>query len=211
MHSSVVRYSDAELQEFHILVQKKLDKAKRQLEDLVDQILEITENADSDYGTDYFDDSSTHSNLEMLNNMAIHQRKYIRELENALLRIQNKTYGICMVSGELIDKRRLMAVPTTTKSLHAKNGQLPKAEPVPDLSEEEMEAQPKPAVKRAPQIITKVIRRSSQTPKVSAPKDDEEFYIDEDLFIDDNDNDEDDLSLEGLEDLIEDESQNIDF
>jgi RNA polymerase-binding transcription factor DksA len=66
------------------------------------------------------DDSSMNAELDMLNNMAIRQRKYIKELENASIRIQNKVYGICMISGDLIDKRRLTAVPTTTKSLAAK-------------------------------------------------------------------------------------------
>lgn len=116
-----VRYSDEELAEFRQLIETKWEEAQNQLQTLQEQILEITENAGDEHGGDWMDDSNVNNDVEMLNTMAIRQRKYIKDLENALVRIKNKTYGICVITGELIDKRRLMAVPTTTKSVMAKS------------------------------------------------------------------------------------------
>ena len=67
------------------------------------------------------DDSNVNTEMEYLNDMAIRQRKLIQDLENALVRIKNKTYGICVISGELIDKQRLLVQPIATKSVAAKN------------------------------------------------------------------------------------------
>lgn len=115
------RYSDAELAEFKEIIDKKLEKAKEEFTYLQEQILEITANSGDDHGGDWMDDSTTNNDMEFLNNMAIRQRKYIQDLENALVRIRNRSYGICMVTGELIDKRRLRVVPTATKSVEVKN------------------------------------------------------------------------------------------
>ena len=120
-NGEVRRYSDEALAEFKVIVEQKLQNAQEQLQKLQLQILEVTENTADEYGGDWVDDSSVNNEMEMLNNMAIRQRKYVQDLQNALLRIKNKTYGICVVTGELIDRRRLMAVPTTTKSLEAKS------------------------------------------------------------------------------------------
>ncbi len=117
---NTTRYPDSELQEFKVLLETKLEHSKTQLEELKKQIIETSENTGDDYGGDWVDDSSNSTNMDMLNNMALRQQKYIQELTNALMRIENKVYGICVVTGELIDKRRLLAVPTTTKSLDAK-------------------------------------------------------------------------------------------
>lgn len=117
---NITRYSDEDLEEFRALVQKKLDQTQEQLESLQSQIIEISENSSDDHGGDWVDDSSTNNDMEMLNNMAIRQRKYLQDLTNAMMRIQNRVYGVCVITGELIDKRRLLAVPTTTKSLTAK-------------------------------------------------------------------------------------------
>ena len=142
---TTVRYSDADLEEFRAIVEKKLETAKDELGYLQDQILEITENSGDDHGGDWMDDSSTNNDIEFLNNMAIRQRKYIQDLENALVRIKNKTYGICMVTGTLIDKRRLLAVPTATKSVEAKTAQAAEApkliekKPVPAEVKEKVE------------------------------------------------------------------------
>ena len=114
------RYADQELSVFRELINAKLATAKEQVGKLQQQLIETTQNASDAHGTDWVDDSSLQAELEMLNNMAIRQSKYLKELENALTRIRNKTYGICVITGELIDKRRLMAVPTTTKSVAAK-------------------------------------------------------------------------------------------
>ena len=122
MANTVVRYSDAELKEFKALIESKLEIAQTQQNSLQEQIMEIAENSGDDYGVDWVDDSNTGNDVEMLNNMAIRQRRYIQDLQNALIRIRNKVYGVCTVTGELIDKKRLMAVPTTTKSVAAKTG-----------------------------------------------------------------------------------------
>ena len=114
------RYPDSELQKFKTLLESKLEHSKTQLEDLKAQIIETSENTGDDYGGDWVDDSSNSANMDMLNNMALRQQKYVQELMNALMRIENKVYGICIVTGDLIDKKRLLAVPTTTKSLDAK-------------------------------------------------------------------------------------------
>lgn len=196
--TSTKRYSDTELEEFRVLIQGKLDTAREQLEQLQSQIFEITENSDDEYGSDWMDDSSINNEIEILNDMAIRQRKYIQDLENALVRIKNKTYGICVVSGELIDKKRLLAVPTTTKSIAAKNAEQTVA-PAPkpssssslDAGMEEMsedsdlgESSPAPKKSRptTPIIIDKVIRKSptSNAPKKPAPpkeEDDDDFDL----------------------------------
>lgn len=117
---NLTRYSDEDLEEFRMLVAKRLEQTEEQLESLESQIMEISENSSDDHGGDWVDDSSTNNDIEMLNNMAIRQRKYLVDLNNAMMRIKNKVYGVCQITGELIDKRRLLAVPTTTKSLTAK-------------------------------------------------------------------------------------------
>lgn len=197
-----IRYADEELNEFRLLIESKLEEAKKQLDTLQEQILEITEIAGDEHGGDWMDDSNVNNDVEMLNTMAIRQRKYIKDLENALVRIKNKTYGICVVTGELIDKRRLMAVPTTTKSVLAKNEEQKQAEektvvvptktPYIKTDDGESEALPAPAPAAAPatpKIITRVIRKSSSAPKPakSVAHDDEDFDFGnmEDNFEDD--------------------------
>ncbi len=210
MSNTVVRYSDAELQEFKALIEGKLEKAQTQLDSLREQILEIAENSGDDHGVDWVDDSSTGNDVEMLNNMAIRQRRYIQDLQNALIRIRNKAYGICTVTGELIDKKRLRAVPTTTKSLAAKTQPSVSTRPASPKDEEDDENEdktkrkpPKPAKNK---VITRVIRKSA-APKPSRPVDlddeEEDFYDDDIDGLEDND-------LISLEDLQEDEDTDID-
>lgn len=112
------RYSDKELAEFRIIIEEKLAKAKREFATINDELLEIESN-DSNRFND-INESSLSYERDYLSKMAGRQDRFIRDLENALLRIKNKTYGICIVTGELIDKRRLKAVPHTTKSIRAK-------------------------------------------------------------------------------------------
>jgi len=112
---TINRYSAIDLEEFRLAIEKKLNKAERQLPSLDAQILDATENKD-----DLMDNSSDSNDLEMLQIMANRQRNNISDLRNALQRVDNKSYGICVVTGEMIDKRRLLAVPTTTKSLLGK-------------------------------------------------------------------------------------------
>ncbi|MBK8654143.1 MAG: TraR/DksA family transcriptional regulator [Haliscomenobacter sp.] len=169
-HNEVVRYSDADLEEFRILIETKLERAEKHLAELQEQILEITENTSDEHGGDWVDDSSINNDVEMLNNMAIRQRMHIQDLDNALVRIKNKSYGICSITGQLIDKRRLLAVPTTTKSLAAKVAEQAappidkKEKPEPPVQEEKKPApQEKPGTTK--RIITTVIRKSSSAKK----------------------------------------------
>lgn len=163
MNDTLVRYSDEELAEFRNVIEEKLTDARQQLDMFRNQILEVTENASDDYGGDWMDDSSINSEVEMLNNMAIRQQKFIQDLEHALIRINNKTYGICSISGRLIDKRRLLAVPTTTKSVIAKQEER--------LREEEKSVvQPTktPYIKQAPSIVK--IRKAAAPAKKATEK-----------------------------------------
>lgn len=214
MENEVVRYSDAELDEFKVLIETKLERASTHLSGLQEQILEITENTSDEHGGDWVDDSSINNDVEMLNNMAIRQRMYIQDLENALVRIKNKTYGICSLTGQLIDKRRLLAVPTTTKSLAAKV-----AEQVPTPERKERVEIEKPVVEKKPvekkpvekRITTTIIRKSSSAGKKKSVEiedledEDDELGIGKDMFFDD---DQDILygAVSDLEDDLEDTS-----
>lgn len=117
-----LRYSDKELAEFRDLINDKLEKARVQLKSLHSQLLEINNNSASGKLGDW-EEGNDASEREYLANMAERQQRFIRDLENALGRIENKTYGICIVTGNKIDKKRLMLVPHTTKSVEAKKAQ----------------------------------------------------------------------------------------
>jgi RNA polymerase-binding transcription factor DksA len=117
------RYSEEELKEFEGLIHKKLDKARDEY-----RILKETLNRNNDEGTDatsggntkVLEDGAETAEKENLSQLAARQQKYIMNLENALVRIKNGTYGICSVTGKLIPKERLIAVPHTTQSIEAK-------------------------------------------------------------------------------------------
>jgi RNA polymerase-binding transcription factor DksA len=117
------RYSEEELNEFETLIHKKLDKARDEY-----RILKETLNRNNDEGTDatsggntkVLEDGAETAEKENLSQLAARQQKYIMNLENALVRIKNGTYGICSVTGKLIPKERLIAVPHTTQSIEAK-------------------------------------------------------------------------------------------
>ncbi|MBS1916190.1 MAG: TraR/DksA C4-type zinc finger protein [Bacteroidetes bacterium] len=118
----VMRYSDADLAEFRELINKKLDAAKKELAYLQGLITRKDEmggdNDDARYMT--MEDGSMSMEREQLSQMASRQITFIDHLEKALMRIENKTYGICRVTGKLIDKARLRAVPHATLSIEAK-------------------------------------------------------------------------------------------
>ncbi len=165
------RYSDEELQEFKELVEAKLNKTTDELNFIQQQIQEITETMTNE--GDWMDDTSNNNDLEMLYTIASRHQRHIRDLQNALLRIGNKSYGICVISGEKIDKRRLKAVPTTTKSVQAKNAAV--------QNTEKPSEKPTPPVKQAQKIITKVIKKNNAPtstnffPDVEEEKEDETF------------------------------------
>lgn len=117
-----MRYSDSELQEFKDLILKKLEQAKKELTYLQGLITRKDEMGGDENENRYMtmEDGSMSMEREQLAQMASRQINYIDHLEKALMRIENKTYGICRVTGKLIDKARLRAVPHATLSIEAK-------------------------------------------------------------------------------------------
>lgn len=117
-----MRYSDAELVEFKDLILKKLDQAKKELTYLQGLITRKDDMGGDENENRYMtmEDGSMSMEREQLSQMASRQINYIDHLEKALMRIENKTYGICRVTGKLIDKARLRAVPHATLSIEAK-------------------------------------------------------------------------------------------
>lgn len=117
------RYSPEELHEFEVLILEKLAKAREEF-----KLLKDTLNRNNDEGTDstsggntkVLEDGAETAEKENLSQQAARQQKYIQNLENALIRIKNGTYGICSVTGKLISRERLIAVPHTTQSIEAK-------------------------------------------------------------------------------------------
>jgi RNA polymerase-binding transcription factor DksA len=117
-----MRYSDAELIEFKDLILKKLEQAKKELSYLQGLITRKDEMGGDEAENRYMtmEDGSMSMEREQLAQMASRQINYTDHLEKALMRIENKTYGICRVTGKLIDKARLRAVPHATLSIEAK-------------------------------------------------------------------------------------------
>ena len=112
------RYNNKELSEFQTIIDEKLEEAKKQLSFYRNQLTEMADNPDTKVkGLD--DGMSTVEN-ERLSTMALRMKKHIQHLENAKLRIQNRVYGICRVTGKLIARERLIAVPHATLSMEAK-------------------------------------------------------------------------------------------
>lgn len=120
------RYTDAELQEFKAIINEKLEAAKGEYENLRSTVM-------NDGGNDTEDTSPTFKNMEEgastlskedAGRLAQRQMKFIQNLQAALIRIENKTYGVCRETGKLIPKERLRAVPHATLSIEAKEGQV---------------------------------------------------------------------------------------
>jgi RNA polymerase-binding transcription factor DksA len=118
-----MRYSDADLAEFKALIQAKLEKAKGDLELIKSAYMNDLNNGTDDTSPTFkaFEEGSETMSKEANSQLAIRQEKFIRDLKNALIRIENKTYGLCKVSGKLISKERLKIVPHATMSIEAKN------------------------------------------------------------------------------------------
>ena len=119
------RYSDKELEEFRTLVQEKIKKAEHDLELIKSAYMNDHDNGTDDTSPTFkaFEEGSATMSKEANSQLAIRQEKFIRDLKNALIRIENKTYGICRVTGKLINKERLKLVPHATLSIEAKNMQ----------------------------------------------------------------------------------------
>lgn len=116
------RYSDEELQEFKDLIEKKLENARTELEYLQRSIQQPNQKGTDDSHTvnKIMEEGASTFEREQMSQLADRQRKFIKNLEDALGRIENKTYGICQKTGKLISKERLKAVPHTTLSIEAK-------------------------------------------------------------------------------------------
>ncbi len=119
------RYSDKELAEFKVLIEEKIEKAKEDLELLKSSYMNDGNNGTEDTSPTFkaFEEGSQTMSKEANTQLAIRQEKFIRDLRNALIRIENKTYGVCRVTGKLIQKERLILVPHATLSIEAKNMQ----------------------------------------------------------------------------------------
>ena len=120
-----LRYSDKELEEFRILIQEKIKKAQHDLELIKSAYMNDHNNGTDDTSPTFkaFEEGSKVMSKEANSQLAIRQEKFIRDLKNALIRIENKTYGVCRVTGKLINKERLKLVPHATLSIEAKNMQ----------------------------------------------------------------------------------------
>ncbi|RLD29852.1 MAG: TraR/DksA family transcriptional regulator [Bacteroidetes bacterium] len=119
------RYSDADLTEFKTLINEKIDKAQHDLELIKSAYMNDHNNGTDDTSPTFkaFDEGSAVMSKESNSQLAIRQEKFIRDLRNALIRIESKTYGICRITGKLINKERLKLVPHATLSIEAKNMQ----------------------------------------------------------------------------------------
>ncbi|EMQ95761.1 MULTISPECIES: TraR/DksA family transcriptional regulator [Xanthomarina] len=120
-----VRYSDKDLAEFKALIQEKIEKAKHDLDLIKSAYMNDLNNGTDDTSPTFkaFEEGSETMSKEANSQLAIRQEKFIRDLKNALIRIENKTYGVCRVTGKLINKDRLKLVPHATLSIEAKNMQ----------------------------------------------------------------------------------------
>ncbi|MFV0303968.1 MAG: TraR/DksA family transcriptional regulator [Moheibacter sp.] len=119
------KYSDTELEEFREIIQDKLNKAERDYELIKETFMNGLDNGTDDTSPTFkaFEEGSATMSKEQNAQLAARQEKFIRDLKNALVRIENKTYGICRVTGKLINKERLRLVPHATLSIEAKNMQ----------------------------------------------------------------------------------------
>ena len=119
------RYTDKELERFKKLILQKMDQAKQDLDLLKSAYMNDSNNGTDDTSPTFkaFEEGSETMSKEANTQLALRQEKFIRDLKNALIRIENKTYGVCRVTGKLIKKKRLMVVPHATLSIEAKNMQ----------------------------------------------------------------------------------------
>lgn len=119
------RYTDEALQEFKGLIEEKIAKAQHDLELIRSAYMNDGNNGTDDTAPTFkaFEEGSETMSKEANTQLALRQEKFIRDLKNALIRIENKTYGVCRVTGKLINKERLKLVPHATLSIEAKNMQ----------------------------------------------------------------------------------------
>ena len=125
MVDEIARYSDADLAEFKELIIKKINKAQYDLDLIKSAYMNDLNNGTDDTSPTFkaFEEGSETMSKEANSQLAIRQEKFIRDLKNALFRVENKTYGVCRISGKLIDKARLLIVPHATMSMESKVAQ----------------------------------------------------------------------------------------
>lgn len=123
MVDEIARYSDTDLAEFKELIIKKINKAQHDLDLIKSAYMNDLNNGTDDTSPTFkaFEEGSETMSKEANSQLAIRQEKFIRDLKNALFRVENKTYGVCKVTGKLINKDRLLIVPHATMSIEAKN------------------------------------------------------------------------------------------
>ena len=119
------RYPDKDLEKFRVLIEEKIYKAQHDLELIRSAYMNDGNNGTDDTSPTFkaFEEGSETMSKEANTQLAIRQEKFIRDLKNALIRIENKTYGVCRVTGKLINAKRLQLVPHATLSIEAKNMQ----------------------------------------------------------------------------------------
>ena len=119
------RYPDKDLEKFRVLIEEKIAKAQNDLELIRSAYMNDGNNGTDDTSPTFkaFEEGSETMSKEANTQLAIRQEKFIRDLKNAMIRIENKTYGICRVTGKLINNKRLLLVPHATLSIEAKNMQ----------------------------------------------------------------------------------------
>jgi RNA polymerase-binding transcription factor DksA len=125
MVEDTVRYSDADLAEFKEIIVNKMNKAQADLILIKSAYMNDLNNGTDDTSPTFkaFEEGSETMSKEANSQLAIRQEKFLRDLKNALFRVENKTYGVCKVTGKLISKERLKIVPHATMSIEAKNAQ----------------------------------------------------------------------------------------
>lgn len=123
MDNELIKYSDADLAEFKELILQKIEKAQYDLDLIKSAYMNDLNNGTDDTSPTFkaFEEGSETMSKEANSQLAIRQEKFIRDLKNALFRVENKTYGVCKVTGKLISKERLKIVPHATMSIEAKN------------------------------------------------------------------------------------------
>ena len=125
MQDERVRFNDSDLQEFKKIIREKIDKAEKDLQLIRESFINDQNNGTDDTSPTFkaFEEGAETLSKEQNSILAGRQEKFVRDLKNALIRIENKTYGVCRVTGKLIPKERLLAVPHATLSIEAKNMQ----------------------------------------------------------------------------------------
>ncbi|WP_271406306.1 TraR/DksA family transcriptional regulator [Tenacibaculum soleae] len=125
MNDVTIRYSDSDLQEFKEIILKKIAHSEEDLKLIQSSYKNGADNGTEDTSPTFksFEEGSDTMAKEANMQLAIRQEKFIRDLKNALIRIENKTYGVCRVTGKLIQKERLKLVPHATLSIEAKRKQ----------------------------------------------------------------------------------------